>query len=425
MSGIWTGQWAGERFGLSLDDDCTAPTPLRELVGIALRRNPRRAHLLVSTVLGKHIPTAPQIVHERGLALGSRVGSLLEAGGHRPLVLGYAETATALGHCVAEQLRARYLHSTRRTVAGIEPITAFEETHSHATSHLLVPEDPALLRGTEPLVLVDDELSTGRTALNTIEGLHALSPRSHYVIASLVDVRDADQRARLDAAAARIGTRIDTVALGSGSIRWPEGFPEQAARFVAGRSPSSAPVAGPSSAGDRPIPVIDWPAQVRDGGRHGYTPADVAAARMAAATVSARICQRLAGERVLVLGFEELMYAPLQVALALPATVQVRFSSTTRSPVLPVDEPGYPIRTQLCFPCHDGQPDGSPERFAYNVAPSGGAAGYTDIVLVVDDLGDTAQLRAEHGLLDQLCRLCTRVHLVRIPSYRPAAVVSS
>ena len=87
-------------------------------------------------------------------------------------MLGYAETATALGHCVAESLAADYLHSTRRRVPGYQPVAGFDEEHSHATRHLLLPADPGLLAGAGPLVLVDDELSTGQTVLNTIEALH-------------------------------------------------------------------------------------------------------------------------------------------------------------------------------------------------------------------------------------------------------------
>ena len=88
-------------------------------------------------------------------------------------VLGFAETATALGHCVAEALGgADYLHSTRRSVAGVATAGAFVEEHSHHTGHLVLPSDPGLLAGPRPLVLVDDELSTGRTAVNTITALH-------------------------------------------------------------------------------------------------------------------------------------------------------------------------------------------------------------------------------------------------------------
>lgn len=112
------------------------------------------------------------------------------------MVLGYAETATGLGHAVADGLGvAPYLHSTRRPVEGVVRAGGFEESHSHATSHLLLPEDPTLLgtggegRAGEPLVLVDDEFSTGNTVLNTIRALHELYPRDRYVIVALVDMR--------------------------------------------------------------------------------------------------------------------------------------------------------------------------------------------------------------------------------------------
>ncbi|WP_244203894.1 TRSP domain-containing protein, partial [Streptomyces tricolor] len=44
---------------------------------------------------------------------------------------------------------------------------------------------------------------------------------------------------------------------------------------------------------------------------------------------------------------------------------EVRFSTTTRSPVLAVDDPGYAIRTRLVFPAHDDPADGPGERYAY------------------------------------------------------------
>ncbi|MEO6881768.1 MAG: phosphoribosyltransferase domain-containing protein, partial [Mycobacteriaceae bacterium] len=43
---------------------------VRDLVGLALRRNPRRAHLLVSSVLGKHVPADPHRVVAAGHELG-------------------------------------------------------------------------------------------------------------------------------------------------------------------------------------------------------------------------------------------------------------------------------------------------------------------------------------------------------------------
>ncbi|MGI8665804.1 MAG: phosphoribosyltransferase domain-containing protein, partial [Jatrophihabitans sp.] len=214
MSPAWTGQWVADRLGLQLITDRTADASLRltDLVGLALRHNPRRVHLLVSTVLGKHQPTDPLLVYGAGRLLGAQVADrllgrdsgiagvgarlLAAALAGRPdaaaelvrccegraselavpaVVLGFAETATGLGHSVADSLDAWYLHSTRRRDAGGASLS-FEEEHSHATGHLLLPAEPGLLDSGQPMVLVEAELSTGQTAMNTISALQQAYP---------------------------------------------------------------------------------------------------------------------------------------------------------------------------------------------------------------------------------------------------------
>lgn len=396
------------RFGVRLHD--LAGDPLDELVRLALRRNPKRAHLLVSTVLGKHIPTDPRTVHAAGLRLGRSVGALL--GEDPAVVLGYAETATGLGHCVAEALGSDYLHSTRRLVDHVLPAGAFTEAHSHATDHALLPQDRGLLMRRGPVVLVDDEFSTGATALNTIAELQRLFPREHYVIAALVDMRGSADRARTAAAAAELGTVIDVVALGRGAVSWPDEFPRRAAAFVA-ECAGAAPATTAPRASVAPATPVDvpsrWPLGVKEGGRHGFAASEQDALVRAAADQAAVIDVR--GPRVLVLGTEELLYAPLRIALELGGRpgrpgLEVRFSSTTRSPVLAIDEAGYPIRTALTFDTPDGP------RFAYNVAPGAGAQPFDDIVVVLDSAGAAS-------LLDALRPVCARLHVVRLPSYVP------
>lgn len=271
----WSGNWVAGRLGVELVGD----GELRELLGLALRRNPKRAHLLVSNVLGKHVPQRPSVVHGVGYELGERVRNLLgEAEARRAVVLGYAETATGLGHAVADGLGvAPYLHSTRRPVPGVAQAGGFEEAHSHATSHLLLPEDPDLLKATaggSPLVLVDDEFSTGNTVLNTIRALHARYPRDRYVIVALVDMRSEADRGRLAEFAQEIGARVDLVARARGTVRLPEGILEKGRSLVAEHDARDAgPVASGSSAPRPPVRVaLDWPAGVPDGGRHGFTP---------------------------------------------------------------------------------------------------------------------------------------------------------
>ncbi|WP_093760695.1 phosphoribosyltransferase [Streptomyces sp. BpilaLS-43] len=418
----WSGDWVAERLGVELVGD----GELRELLGLALRRNPKRAHLLVSNVLGKHVPQRPSVVHGAGHELGERVRDLLgETEARRAVVVGYAETATGLGHAVADGLGvAPYLHSTRRPVEGVAQAGGFEEAHSHATSHLLLPERPDLLSAPDrgaPLVLVDDEFSTGNTVLNTIRALHERYPRDRYVIVALVDMRSEADRGKLAVFAEEIGARVDLVTRARGTVRLPDGVLEKGVALVAAHE-EHPPSAEPEPRGGRPAPVrveLGWPAGVPDGGRHGFTPVHRAALEAALPDMAARLADALDGaRRVLVLGFEELMYAPLRLGTALEdaTTAEVRYSTTTRSPVLAVDDPGYAIRTRLVFPAHDDPADGPGERYAYNVA----GAGYDAVVAVVDSTADTPALHAPGGLLDRLAAHTDRVLLAVVPSYVPS-----
>ncbi|MFF2858882.1 phosphoribosyltransferase [Streptomyces rubiginosohelvolus] len=437
---VWSGDWVAERLGVALEGD----GDLRELLGLALRRNPKRAHLLVSNVLGKHVPQRPSVVYGAGYGLGERVRALLgEEEARRAVVLGYAETATGLGHAVADGLRdAPYLHSTRRPVAGVAQAGGFEEAHSHATSHLLLPEDPELLaQGAEPsvLVLVDDEFSTGNTVLNTVRALHELHPRDRYVIVALVDMRSPADRDRLTAFAAEIGARVDLVTRSTGTVTLPDGVLERGQALVAAQEAEQAREAGeageasasapPSVPAPGPVTRVDlaWPAGVPDGGRHGFTPAHRSALEAALPGMAERIADALDGGarqgRVLVLGFEELMYAPLRLGTALEETLgadaEIRYSTTTRSPVLAVDDPGYAIRTRLVFPAHDTPADGPGDRYAYNVA----GAGFDAVVAVVDSTADTPELHAPAGLLARLAAHTGQVLLAVVPSYTPTTPV--
>lgn len=459
----WCGEWVRDHVGIHLSDEAAAPAelPLTALVGLALRHNPRRAHLLVSTVLGKHIPTDPDLVYGAGRLLGALVADCLVGcrgettrNGRRLLaaalsgqplagrqlvelcerhpspepagaavVLGFAETATALGHCVAQSLSATYLHSTRRAGTGVASVAGFDEEHSHAVAHLLLPFDSNLLAGTGPLVLVDDELSTGQTAMNTIRVLHGRHRRPRYVIASLVDLRTALDRDRMTLLAAELGVRIDVICLAAGLVELPADVLARAAVQLAQITGTDSPRKGGGGSITR-VPVR-WPDALPEGGRHGITASqtsalDAAAREVAGAVAGAAVAAAgaCAGWRVLVLGTEELMFAPLRVAghlgELLPG-VDIRFSATTRSPVHAVDDPGYAVRTAVRFPGLDDNTD----RFAYNVQC---ADRWDALVLVIDTVSDTSELH--EGLLARLAEHAAHVYLVVLPAMvhpRPTA----
>ena len=90
----------------------------------------------------------------------------------------------------------------------------------------------------------------------------------------------------------------------------------------------------------------------------------------------AALARRLdVGGRTLVVGTEELMWLPTRLAALLPGDVVVQ--STTRSPVLPADLPGYAVRSALLFPAPD-EPGRASRLHGLPPEP------YDDVVLVVD-----------------------------------------
>lgn len=407
--------WATQRFGLALHDaDTDAETPWRvtDLVRPGLRRNPRRAHLLVSTVLGKHVPTDPARVRAAADALADRVVAVLGADLARTaVVLGFAETATGLGHAVAARMGAAcYLHSTRRHTAGVPVLGGFEEGHSHATAHLLQPTSPELVTGDAPLVLVDDEISTGSTAVDAIRALHRIAVHDHYVIASLVDMSEPRHRAAIDAAAAELGARIDHVALATGRTELPDGLTERVAALDV---PALNPVA--DQAGEATVVRVDWPADLPDGGRYGFLADDAEAfAAAVVAAADAVVPQLDANRPVIVIGHEELMYLPLCIAEHLSGLgFDVRYQTTTRSPAHVHDDPGYPLRRGFEF--HAPEPDPTASRYLYNATwtdPGPGA----HLLVVLDGPADTDELRSPGGLLDVLTAAGHDVTVAVVPA---------
>ena len=415
----FTADWVQQRFGVSLaettppgedhaegndTDGNESAYRLDQLVILGLRRNKRRAHLLVSTVLGKHIPTPPRQVRGAADALGDAVIAAIGASAAaQSTVLGFAETATGLGHCVAHRLGAEvYLHSTRRHLPGVTVAGSFEEGHSHATTHLLQPRSAELMSRTAgaPLLLVDDEISTGSTALQAISQLHQIFARDHYVVASLIDLRDETHRQKSVEFATELGIRIDYVALATGHIELPEHLTDEVWALTA--DPLN-PVAANGVRGHVTEVALAWPPEVPDGGRYGILSSETDDFLAAASTAATYARAHLDPDReVVVVGHEELMYLPLVIAEELAdAGLTVRYQTTTRSPAHVNNSDGYPLRRGFTFTAPESDP-GTP-RFIYNiVTPGNPDQTPPQVLLVIDSPADTPQLRADGGLLDVL-----------------------
>lgn len=421
MRNSWQGEFVTDELDLKISNKQQI-IDIEDLVGLALRKNPKRAHLLVSKVLGKHIPASPGLIIAAGRLLGTKaynalrgnVGGLEASSAYikarldgsnvklprftlknyiPAIVVGYAETATSLGHIVAEYLHAPYIHSTRYGHADRIPYGKFEEAHSHATSHKLLPDNAEFFNNDLPMVLVDDELSTGKTILATIDELHSLNPRKKYVVVTLIDCRNETDKLVLQRFGENIGAEITVVSLSEGVVTYPENAVERAAEIL----------------DNLPAKVIEHKANIWriqnigvdfssfNHARHGIEEFDTKLAR----DIANKVGEKTVG-KTLVLGTEEFMYLPLTVGYHLEnAGVNVYSSSTTRSPVAPYDNPGYAIRTCLTFLGPENE-----ERFAYNIE------GFDTIVVIVEPGIELEELTKPNGLVQHLTAITKNIILV-------------
>lgn len=193
--------------------------PLDTLCAFAVRRNARRSFLIVSKLLGRHLPVRPFAMR----AAARDLAGLIPADLPEPmLVIGLAETAVCLGQSVHEELVRRgrdafFVHSTRQQ-GGHPLLCRFDEPHSHAASHLIYRPRGVDLGAIRSLVLVDDEVSTGTTLANLARALVAVLPGVERIaMASLTDWSGgSDWLSRLPRPA-------DSVSLLAGSLRWQPG----------------------------------------------------------------------------------------------------------------------------------------------------------------------------------------------------------
>ena len=213
--------------------DYTADMVLR----VAQRhRNEKRGYLLVNPLQGKHMPVAPSAALDMMAALGRRVAAQHP---EARLVIGFAETATAIGGIVAEELSpsCTYIQTTREKPADVHRWIEFMEEHSHAPEQRLAADAPEeALAQTDTVVFVDDELSTGRTLCNIIVQMRAALPAlrgKKLVAASLLNRLTEEDAARLRAHGA------ESIAL----VHLPEGDYEARVAGIAAHAPEvCAPV---------------------------------------------------------------------------------------------------------------------------------------------------------------------------------------
>ncbi len=300
----------------------------KELVRIAKRENnSRRNYLVVNPLQGKHIPVRPG----EALKLFSSLADILSGhyGDEKLLLVGFAETATAIGAHIAVCMGADYIQTTREDIPGAEYLF-FSEEHSHASEQRLVKNDmDRAAESADRVLFIEDEITTGNTILNIVSILDKRYPgKLNYAAASLLNGMDQECRGRYDEKGINLHYLVKT---DHGD------YSRRAEKF--------------SGDGIYHLPDFERKPDVPEITVRGA----LNARRLLSADVYAAGCESLwkqiqrsidltSAEKILVTGTEEFMYPALYVAEKLERMGRdVRCHSTTRSPITVSTEQEYPL----------------------------------------------------------------------------------
>ncbi len=150
---------------------------LDDLIKVAKRENNnKRKFLYVNPLQGKHMPVSPSVSLKLFSLLTEKIEKRYK--NERLLVIGFAETATAIGSAtayMAENVKY-YMSTTRENIPHTEYLF-FTESHSHASEQKLALKGlDKVVSGIDRIVFAEDEVTTG----NTIKKLIDILKETYY-----------------------------------------------------------------------------------------------------------------------------------------------------------------------------------------------------------------------------------------------------
>jgi len=401
--------------GLTIDIDVSKNPyniPIENLFSMAMRINTKRRFLFVSSVLGKHLAVDPFIPMLTGTALAIRflkkiynIESLVEKDviealktgqnlketykkvissrivpPEKLIFVGFAETATALGHSMFEFFsdNSFYIHTTRENIQDINPSISFEEEHSHATSHRLYDCCDVLKSSKGSVIIVDDEITTGKTLYNIISSMDKYSKRKKYIIASILDWRSEESKKLFYHLEKKLGIEITFISLLSGEFSVNEDLYAINAFIdeINLKNPDAKSDSNDINHSINKVNFIDEPEIIKlslkdfkldtlnytsthsyeennnscylsSTGRFGIVSSLWNDTEEKIKKAGGYLKSIRKGKRILCLGTEEFMHIPMKIASYMGDGV--KFHSTTRSPIYPINKENYAIKSAIKF----------------------------------------------------------------------------
>mgnify|MGYP000383942325 FL=1 len=331
-----------------------------ELVRIAKRENnTRRKYLVVNRLQGKHIPVSPKEALQMFRSLAELIKEAYPS--ERLLMVGFAETATAIGASVAIECQAAYMQTTREVIDGVDYLY-FSESHSHATEQKLVKTDLDKIIGkTDRIVFIEDEVTTGNTILNIVRLIQKTYAQPvSFAVASILNGMNEEALENYKNLKIPVHYLVKTA---------HDTYTEIAEQYQADGTchictkPQEKEVEQQKEVQQQiemqQTKEAQQPIEVQE--ISGW----INARRLHTADTYKQACEQLwqeiqqkygytkytketeTGRRILVLGTEEFMYPALYVGAKLEeAGYTVRMHATTRSPIAVSKEEKYPLHTR-------------------------------------------------------------------------------
>lgn len=361
----------------------------KDLVRIAKRENnKKRNYLVVNPLQGKHIPVSPG----KALQLFSELAELLKVYEEESiLIVGFAETATAIGAQIAMKLGANYIQTTREEIFGAEYLF-FSEEHSHATEQRLVKDDlDRVMDRIDRIIFAEDEVTTGKTIRNLIIVLERHYGRKiKFAVASLLN--GMPEEAMEEFADKGIGLHyVEKI----NHDRYPEIAEQTVDDGIYHQEDVSA------------AKYTDY-FEIK-GWMNTRRLTDMVQYENACRRLFEQISEKLPvekNENILVLGTEEFMFPGLYIGKCLEETGHsVMFHATTRSPISVGSSAEYPLHERYAL---SGMYEEDRNIFIYDI-------GSYDAVIVITDAQKNGQesQRGELSLLNAVRIRNEKVYLVR------------
>lgn len=415
------------------------------LFEMATRNNEKRRFLFVSKVIGKHMSVKPSnsLALTRLLAMhyyekstgclavdhAQVVGAAKALDTHydsnsfegyevadKSLVIGFAETATALGHGIFESLSnpMGYYHTTREVLAHDGDVIAFEEEHSHATSHKIYQSHKMRLSDAEKVILVDDEISTGNTLINIMQSIKENFGVKTFDIVTILDWRNEENKLKFEKFAQSNDIKVEVYSLLQGEINEVSACELDLDEIKS--NPLFLDIKNDHTedlyeeAKRVHINLLEDADNVSPDKNHTYSKltgrfgldGPMQRELIKNLSNSAQALQGYVSGKTLVLGTEEFMYVPLRLAANLKG--DVHYKSLTRSPIYPDQRGSYPIRSGLKF---KSLYNPSVDNYVYNLKEEA----FDTILVMIEKINSRIDDSQLYNLLRTMCPKVRMIYL--------------